>query len=80
MKKIIFFFFFLTSCATQPANQSFDPPGFFSGLIHGLLIVFSLLASIFSDVRIYSFPNSGGWYDFGYVLGILIFFTASNNK
>ena len=30
---------------------------------------FSLVASIFTEDRIYAFPNAGGWYDFGYFIG-----------
>jgi hypothetical protein len=48
-------------------------PGFWSGLLHGFLIVFSFIGSLFTDVRIYNFPNSGGWYDFGYVIGAAMF-------
>lgn len=59
----------LASCATQPFPNAYEPPGFWSGLLHGFTIVFSLIGSIFTDYRIYAFPNSGGWYDFGYVLG-----------
>lgn len=53
-------------------SDTHDPPGFFLGIFHGLTIIFSLIGSLFSDIRIYSFPNSGGWYDFGYVIGLLI--------
>ncbi len=63
----------LASCATQPPASAFDPPGFFSGLIHGFLILFAFLASFFTDYRIYAYPNSGGWYDFGYLIGAAIF-------
>jgi hypothetical protein len=28
---------------------------------------------MFTDFRIYAFPNSGGWYDFGYLLGAMGF-------
>lgn len=63
----------LTSCATQPLPNAYDPPGFFSGLLHGFFILFSLVASIFTEHRIYAFPNSGGWYDFGYFLGAASF-------
>lgn len=63
----------VASCATQPRPEAYDPPGFFSGLLHGLLILFSFIGSLFTDVRIYAFPNSGGWYDFGYVIGASIF-------
>jgi hypothetical protein len=64
----------VVGCARQPepaANG--DLPGFFGGLLHGFLMLFSLIGSIFTDVRIYTFPNSGGWYDFGYVLGASMF-------
>jgi hypothetical protein len=63
----------LESCATQPTPAAFGPPGFFSGLLHGFLILFSFIASLFTDFRIYAFPNSGGWYDFGYLLGAMTF-------
>jgi hypothetical protein len=63
----------VASCATQPRPEAFDPPGFFSGLLHGFLIVFSFIGSLFANIRIYNFPNSGGWYDFGYVMGASMF-------
>ena len=63
----------LASCATQPSSSAYDPPGFFSGLLHGFLIVFGFIGSLFTDFRIYAFPNSGGWYDFGYLLGAAMF-------
>jgi len=63
----------LGSCAYQPDPSAADPPGFFSGMLHGFLIFFSLVGSIFTEARIYSFPNNGGWYDFGYFLGASVF-------
>jgi len=68
---------FLAGCATQPHPSAYDPPGFFSGLLHGFLIVFSFIGSLFTDYRIYAFPNSGGWYDFGYLIGAFIFLGGS---
>lgn len=59
----------LASCATQPFPTASEPPGFWLGIFHGLTIFFSLIGSIFTDYRVYAFPNSGGWYDFGYFLG-----------
>jgi len=67
----------LASCATQPYPNAYDPPGFFSGLLHGFLIFFSFIGSLFTDYRIYAFPNSGGWYDFGYLLGASMFLGGS---
>jgi hypothetical protein len=63
----------LAGCATQPAPSAPQVPGFFSGLLHGFLIFFTLIGSIFTDYRIYAYPNSGGWYDFGYFLGACAF-------
>ncbi len=67
----------ISGCAHQPRPEALNPPGFFSGLLHGFLIVFSFIGSLFTNVRIYSFPNSGGWYDFGYVLGAAMFLGGS---
>jgi len=61
----------LAACATQPPPAAADAPGFWLGFVHGLIAPFSLIASLFRDVRIYAYPNAGGWYDFGYYLGIV---------
>jgi hypothetical protein len=64
----------VSSCAEQPAPSG-EPgvPGFLYGLLHGFLIVIDFFIGLFSDVRIYAYPNSGGWYDFGFVLGASMF-------
>ena len=57
-------------CAHQPSPLPFvNKPGFFHGFFHGITIPFAFVASLFSDVTIYAWPNSGGWYNFGFVLG-----------
>ena len=61
------------ACATQPLPSADNPPGFLLGLLHGFLIIFGFIGSLFTDYRIYAFPNSGGWYDFGYLLGAMAF-------
>ncbi len=63
----------LISCASQPSPNAYDPPGFFMGIVHGFCILFSLVGSFFMDIRIYAFPNSGGFYDLGYFIGELMF-------
>lgn len=46
-------------------------PGFWLGLWHGIFAPISFIVSLFSDhVRIYASPNSGLWYDFGFMIGI----------
>jgi hypothetical protein len=70
----------IAGCATQPTPSDSGLPGFFSGLLHGFLIVFSFIGSLFMDVRIYNFPNSGGWYDFGYVIGAAMFLGGAGSS
>jgi hypothetical protein len=60
----------LAACATQPAPTGGDVPGFWLGLLHGAIAPLSLIMSLFRDVRLYAFPNAGGWYDLGFFLGI----------
>ncbi len=64
----------LTGCAHQPLASeaaAYDPPGFFSGFWHGLIAPLALIGHLFDEtIRVYAFPNSGGWYDLGYILGI----------
>ena len=66
----------LTACASQPTIVNMQSvPGFWMGLVHGFISPFSFIGSLFLDnVRIYSFPNNGVWYDFGFVLGSGILF------
>jgi hypothetical protein len=66
---------FATGCATQSTDVMMGrPPGFLNGLLHGFIILFSFIATLFTEYEIYSFPNSGGWYDFGFLLGVMMFF------
>jgi hypothetical protein len=60
----------LAACATQPTPSAYEPPGFLLGFVHGFISPFALIAELFTNVRVYAFPNSGGWYDFGFMLGI----------
>ena len=71
---------FLCSCAYQPINTAYSPPGFFMGIIHGFISPFTLIIGFFSDVRIYAFPNSGWWYDLGFMLGISSWAGAAANR
>jgi len=67
---------FATSCvATQPpltdAQRALGIPGFWKGFWQGCIAPITFFVSIFSDhVRIYASPNSGLWYDLGFMLGI----------
>lgn len=61
----------LAACAHQPGRLPFaEVPGFWFGIWHGLVGPIALVGSAFTDVRMYAFPNSGPWYDLGFLLGI----------
>ena len=66
----------LAACAATQAPDAVAPqaPGFLLGLWHGFIFPVAWIVSLFTDkVAIYAVPNSGGWYDFGYFLGIVVF-------
>ncbi len=45
--------------------------GFWGGLWHGTIAPLSFLGRLFSEeIAIYAVNNNGGWYDFGFVMGI----------
>jgi hypothetical protein len=69
----------LTACATQPpSSEVVSPAGFIKGFFNGFCILFSLIGSLFMDIRIYSFPNSGFFYDLGFFLGASCFLGGSS--
>ncbi len=64
--------FVIVACATQPRpppDTIVVSPGFFFGLLHGFIFPFSLIGSLFTNVRVYAFPNTGFFYDLGFFLG-----------
>ena len=66
----------LAACAAtqDPAVVEPGAPGFLLGLWHGFIFPIAWIVSLFVDsVAIYAVPNNGGWYDFGYFLGIVVF-------
>jgi len=67
----------LIGCAAGP-NDMLDTPdedgdlaGFWRGLWHGIIAPVTFALSLFSDkVSLYEVHNNGGWYDFGFLLGL----------
>jgi hypothetical protein len=70
--------FLFTACATQPPPVAAAAPGFLMGLIHGFTSLFALIGELFTDYRVYAFPNSGGLYDLGFVVGAAVAFGGSH--
>ena len=66
----------LAACTAtqQPDAVARAAPGFLLGLWHGLIFPLAWIASLFvPGIAVYAVPNNGGWYDFGYFLGIVVF-------
>jgi hypothetical protein len=66
----------LAACAATQDSAAVAPhaPGFLLGLWHGFIFPVAWLVSLFADkVAVYAVPNNGGWYDFGFFLGIVVF-------
>jgi hypothetical protein len=66
----------LSSCApdANPAvGTGEDPAGFLMGLWHGIILPVTFVISLFTDdVSVYEVVNSGNWYDFGFILGVMM--------
>ena len=76
--------FMLSGCAAGPndlegsANKDGVVAGFWRGLWNGLIAPVTFIISLFSSkVQMYEVHNSGNWYDFGFLLGVMITFGGS---
>jgi len=60
---------------TDSPHDRGDIAGFWTGLWHGFIALFTFIISLFTDnVRPYEVHNSGNWYNLGFLLGVMIFF------
>jgi hypothetical protein len=66
----------LASCARQvpeAVEHGAQAPGFLWGLWHGFVFPFGWIGSLFDPrIAVYAVPNNGGWYDFGFFLGVTV--------
>ena len=64
----------LTACIAKQSTGAVAPtgPGFLEGVWHGFIFPVAWIVSLFTDdIAVYAVPNNGGWYDFGYFVGIV---------
>jgi hypothetical protein len=64
----------LTACIARQTPAAVTPtaPGFLEGVWHGFIFPVAWIVSLFTDdIAVYAVPNNGGWYDFGYFVGIV---------
>ncbi len=67
-----------TNPSTHTPDKSGDVAGFWLGLWHGFIVMFSYIISLFSDqTTVYEVHNNGGWYNLGFLLGVACFFGGS---
>lgn len=65
----------LTSCAAGNERFDADPAGFWAGLWHGFISLFTFIISLFNDnVTVYEIANKGHLYDLGFILGVMFFY------
>ena len=66
----------LSACAAGPNTAEVaQAAGFWQGLWHGIISPVTFIISLFNDnVNIYEVVNNGGWYNFGFMIGMSIIF------
>ena len=74
----------LAGCTAGPNTLSNSPDeegkvaGFWLGLWHGIIAPITFIVSLFSGkVHLYEVHNNGAWYNFGYLLGLIIVLSGS---
>ena len=80
---VVFAAIMFTGCAHSVPESCLvdEPASFLKGLFHGFFIVFTFIGSWFSDnIAIYEANNTGGWYDFGFILGASMFLGGGGSK
>lgn len=75
----------LSSCAsTQPHIQQClegTTYGFWGGMWHGFISPIAFIGSLFSDnIAVYAVNNNGGWYTFGFLIGVSIPIGGSSRR
>ena len=71
--------FLLDGCAAgaNPVADGGIGPGFWLGLWQGFIAPIAFVVSLFNHaVGIYEVHNSGAWYDFGFLVGLSVFFSG----
>jgi hypothetical protein len=65
----------LAGCIAKQSPAGVNPagPGFIEGVWHGFIFPVAWIVSLFSDdIAVYAVPNNGGWYDFGFFIGVVV--------
>ena len=78
---LVMVLFLFTACVAGPnemmnsENAAGNVAGFWPGLWHGIIAPITFVVSLFNkNVGVYEVHNNGGWYNFGFILGVMIIF------
>jgi hypothetical protein len=72
---LVLVLFMVSSCAAGSEKFTTETAGFLMGIWHGFISLFVFVASLFVDgLDIYEKNNNGNWYNFGFILGIMMFY------
>lgn len=78
---IIALAFSLAACAPgsnemkNSADEEGEVAGFLKGIWHGIISPITFIISLFNkSIGIYEVHNNGGWYNFGFLIGVMIIF------
>jgi predicted small secreted protein len=71
----------LAACAAGPndvaGSGAMHLAGFWQGLWHGAISPITFLVSLFNhDVGMYEVHNDGAWYNFGFLIGVMLVFSG----
>jgi hypothetical protein len=75
----------MAGCTAGPNPQANTPDdqghvaGVWLGLWHGIIAPVTFVISLFNpDIQMYDVHNNGNWYNFGFLLGMGVFFGATS--
>ena len=73
--------FLFTACTAGDVQfTQAEPAGFWYGLWHGMISFVTLIIHLFNEnVSVYEVNNTGGWYDFGFLLGVIFVWGGSSH-
>lgn len=78
---LVLTFILLASCApgvnelAHSADSKGVVAGFWRGLWNGIIAPVTFIISLFNpNVQMYEVHNNGGWYNFGFIFGMMIIF------
>ena len=66
---------------TAPIPAAEKPAGFFMGLWHGFIMLFTFIISLFNrNINVYEVHNSGILYNLGFLIGVSAFFGGGGHS